>query len=36
MKKAATTSFVLELDEEVKQLFQRAAQRGDYVIGVVT
>ena len=36
VKQAAESSAVLELDEEVKALFLAAAQRGDYIIGVVS
>ena len=36
VKKAAKSSSVIELDDEVKELFQAAAKRGDYMIGVVS
>jgi hypothetical protein len=36
VKQAAESSSVLELDEEVKALVLAAAQRGDYIIGVVS
>ncbi|HWO26193.1 MAG TPA: hypothetical protein VNO30_46015 [Kofleriaceae bacterium] len=36
VQQAAQGSSVLELDEEVKALFLAAAQRGDYIIGVVS
>lgn len=36
VKKAAKSSSVIHLDDEVKALFEAAAQRGDYIIGVVT
>jgi hypothetical protein len=36
VEKAAKESSVLALDEDVKALFQAAAQRGDYIIGVVS
>lgn len=36
VKKAAKGSSVIELDDEVKALFQAAAKRGDYIIGIVS
>jgi hypothetical protein len=36
VQQAAKSSAVLEFDEDVKALFQAAAQRGDYIIGVVS
>ena len=35
VKQAATRSSVIELDDDVKALFKAAAQRGDYIIGIV-
>jgi hypothetical protein len=36
VKKAAKRSSVIELDDDVKALFEAAVMRGDYIIGIVS
>jgi hypothetical protein len=36
VKKAAQQSAVIELDDDVKAVFQAAAERGDHIIGIVS